>query len=263
MTLYQLFDLTSYIAGKFPQGAAFTPTRFNLLLQQVQSEYYDKCWRELVAASVNDTMYDKVLSTTPLLPFKKTATLTIATDGTATLPGDFADYITLYSVSDNDPMAGVGVIRFRKIDIVNDELFNRRRGSVFTRAGVQPFAKITDGGVTVVPNDIATTELDYLRTPATPYMDYCTYTDNPSAVLFMPTGSAVHADDAQILCLYSTAGALLYQGVLKDAPLTSQTVELEWAPKDQWEFVYLILEKIGINLSAAQVTQYAMAKEGK
>lgn len=255
MTLYELYDLTAYIAGKFPQGGALPPGRFNMLLSQVQSEYYDKCWRELV---VNPDL----LSVTPLLPFKKTSTLTVAADGTATLPGDFADYITLYTVAANDVTMGISTIRFRKADIVNDELFNRRRSSVFTRADVTPFAKITHDGITMVPSDVAAAELDYLRSPATPLMDYCTYTANPSAVIYMPpTSRFIEGNTPGTYNLY-IGTTKLAEGVTKTSVVmdgyVSTTVELEWNEKDQWVFVYLILAKCAINLAQGEAEKFAL-----
>lgn len=261
MTLQELYSLVSYISGRFPQGGALPPARFNTLLSQVNAEYYDKCWKELVASSVNDELYSKVSSTTPLIPFKKTATLTADATGLAALPGDYADYLVAYTAEG------------RKIDIVSDDLLVRQRRNVFARSDIKPSAKITADGLTVIPLDTGIVTLDYLSAPAVPYMDTAQDCLNPSLIRFLDVGNSIelvngtvtpnqyqvyldeyssdNGDDPLYLNVYYTPGTGL------TAPYRSRTVELGWMERDHYKFVSMILSKVGVNLAEMEVVKYA------
>ena len=107
MTLYQLWDLASYIAGKFPQGGAIPPSRFNILLPECQDEFVQSCLNEIIAASANQELYNKVLSTTPLMPFKETDSILPSITGIGTLPADYLRYIDVYSTAYSDTVNNV------------------------------------------------------------------------------------------------------------------------------------------------------------
>ena len=264
MTLYQIWDLSSYIAGKFPSGGAIPPARLNLLLPRSQNTWYLTLMNEIIAASVNDTMLNMILSTTPLRPFKKSENITItSTTGIGTLPTDYNRYITVAQKFDHPPTAPTGSTTPKRhpVEIVSEDEFDRRQGSVFTRADEKPFGKITASGITIVPYNIGTVAMEYFRPPLVPVFDWCQDATNPNKIIYMPVGSRIYKDDAQVPRLYNAAGVQIYTGSVTKTgtyPIVSQTVELEWESQYHEKFVYFILSDIGINLSELDVTKYAI-----
>ena len=262
MTLYQLWDLASYIAGKFPNGGAIPPSRFNILLPECVDEYVQTCLNEIIAASASQELYNKVLSTTPLIPFKKTDSV-VPDNGTGigTLPTDYLRYIVAHSTTNYTVGSSVPAQLGAKIDIVNDEQFTARRYSIFTRADIQPFGKIVAGNIAVVPFNVGAFTLDYFRKPTTPVMDWCIDTLNPTKMVYMPAGSYIQVVGVTNI-LYDSNDDVLYSGVTKGnmtyLPFPSATVELEWGTEYQYKFVFMLLQKIGVNLSEDTVLKYAM-----
>ena len=264
MTLYQIWDLVSYIAGKFPSGGAIPPARFNLLAPQVQDEWYQQLLGEVMAASANQMVLDKILSTTPLIPFKQTILMAAGGEGNSPLPIDYNRYIsaqTKYAGINNS-----GGTKVRKIDIVSDDLFAKKRGDIFTRAGITPFAKINSYGVWVVPFDIEDYTLDYFRKPDIPFMDWCQDGDNPNRIIYMPVGSAIYESNTQEVYELRLGATVINANVIRDglttggpgAAYASKTVELEYDNQYHYHFVYLMLAKCGVNLSEDLVVKYAM-----
>ncbi len=286
MTLFQIYNLASYIAGRYESGGAIPPSRLNLLLPMVQDEWYQALMNEIIAASADPALLNKVLSTTPLIPFKKTEDIDIDADGLGVVPSDYRRYIVAFTTSDNisDPLSQVPAIR--KVDIVSDELFVKKQRDVFTRPKVTPFGRVSSDGLHVVPYDVLTVRLDYFSNPTTPYYDYCQDALSPSIIIYMPTGTyvsdkpypkitpgpdptdppSIDSATTVVYNLYQRVGAfgslLLKENVIKPEMTGtlywSLTVELEWESQYLYRFVYFILSKIGINLSEKEIAQYAI-----
>lgn len=260
MTLYQIFDLCNFIAGKFPSGGSILPSRFNLLLSQVNNEYFQSCL--------------KIDSASPaLLPFKKTDTITANEVGVATLPSDYKQFIEASSEVLYDENAGLSIPNFRPITLVDDKEFNIRRQNVFTRADIFPFAKCSNGNLYVIPYNIGSFTLGYFRLPLDPVSDWCQDALNPTKTIYMPTGSVILGNDVteNTFDLYDKPGTgrvLLYSNVTRTGlspwtefgiAYTSTTIEFEWDVQYHYHLVYLLLSKIGIPLSEDKVVQYAVA----
>lgn len=264
MTVYQLFELSTYLCGKFAKGSALPPARFNQVLEQAVSQFYDSAWKEVVAArSVSQSTYDTVLSRTPLIPFKRSATLTAGSDGQSELPDDYYDYIlaqTLYGGANN-----VGGARVRQIRIVNDEMFGRMQNDVTARPTVTPFGKIGNATITVVPYNIEDFTLLYFAKLTTPYMDYCSPSDNPTQVVFMPVGSYITSVN-NVNYLYDANDNVLSSDVIKSMtalPYTSQTVELPFGSQHHHRLLWMITTMCGVNLSETEVVKYALMMQGQ
>jgi len=271
MTIYQIYDLASYIAGKFMSGQAIPPARLNLLLPQCQDEWYLTLMNEIIAASVNLELLNKVLSTTPLRPFKKPADIIItSTTGAGSLPADYNRYITVAQKYDHPPTAPTGSTTPKRhpIEIVSEDEFVHRQSSVFTRADEKPFGKITATGINVVPYNIGTIAMEYFRPPLVPVFDWCQDATNPNKIIYMPAGSYLVYDPVtpkwDLYYDNGTVSVLLYSNVIKTGATqsspayTSLTVELEWENIWHNKFVFFILSKIGINLSELDVAKYAL-----
>jgi len=211
-------------------------------------------------ASANKELLSKLSSTIPLRPFKKSVELSLSSVGVASLPSDYVFYAGVSQFYESRQTPGTITPVPRPIDIVNEDEFTRRQGSIFTRAYEEPFCKIQATTISIIPYNIGPVQLEYYHTPATPYMDWCQATTNPNKIIYMPVGSRVYLDDALTPCLYDSNDVLLYSGVTKTGtyPITSQTVELEWESRIHEKFVYFLLTKIGLNLAEIDVAKYAI-----
>lgn len=259
MTVFDLFELTNYLAGKFPQGSAITPAKYNLVLGQGTAEFYEANHREIVAARFNRELYNIILSKTPLLPFKKSAVLTAGALGEATLPTDYYDYLTAQTIAFYQ--GTVGTARVVPIEIVNDELFFAKQNSVTARAKIKPFGMVSGTTMTVVPYDTLDYTLTYLKKQTAPYMDYCSLTSNPTQVVFMPVGSYISPVN-NINYLYDSNDNVLASDVIKTMsalPYTSQTVELEWSEQYHHKLTWILLSKLGITIDEQKVVELALA----
>ena len=265
MTLYQIWDLASYIAGKFANSGAVPPSRFNTLLPECQDEWYQSLLNEVVAASANEQLLNRVLSSTPLQPFKATETLS-PVDGVSELPSNYRRYISAHTDQYVSSEGASSLMPWRMIAIVSDELYASKRGDVLTRADIEPFAKIVGLNMHTVPFKHVPT-IDYFRTPLTPVFDYCQATDNPNRIIYMPAGSYIDEVNG-INILYDEDGNLLYTDVTKDTmnslPFYSSTVELEWSDQHHHHFVFMVLAKVGVNIGEGEVEKYALLmQQGK
>ena len=271
MTLYQIYEIVNYISGKFSSGYAIPPARFNILLPQVQDELYLTLLNGVIAAADNEQALDIILSTTPLIPFKKTGIVDIDPAGSGTLPDDYYRYFTVYSTEKNDAVAGISVTMIRRLNVVSDDMFIKKQGDVFTRADVNPFAKIISKALNVVPYDMGRVSVGYFRKPAVPYMDFAQDGLNPNIIRYLNVGNSIEVASAQAgtFQIYkdeqaSAAGDdplfpnVFYSLPASGGPYRSRTVELEWEPLYHEKFVYLILAKCGINLGEGDVTKFAM-----
>lgn len=252
MTLYDLFDLCNYISGKFPNGTAIPPERFNRLLPLVQDEFY----------------FDRlnVKDWDALRPFRKTIgdgdTGVVLANGAAMLPDDYQVMESLYY------RRASGIVR---VNVLSDREYDKMYAHHIEYPTLDyPIAK-TQGDLLIVrPLGVQHLVMSYLTRPTEPYMDYCVDADNPSRVLFMPTGSQLvltatpgvfnlMGDDPEHGVMYTIA-----TNVMKDGATDGQysnTSELRWAPMYHFKLVYMLLSKIGLNLTEAMVVQYADKKE--
>ena len=251
MTVHDIFELVNYISGRHPSGAAITPARFNVLLPQCNMEYYASELRKGVRPY------------SPLYPFKKTDTVTANSDGLALLPSDFGEM--LVAATTTNGQGNTGIPRGRSIDIVNDIEFRSRQNSITSRQN-KPFGRIAGQYLEVVPKGIEDIDFDYLRLPANPYMDYCQSAANPNIIYFMPVGSTLVESQTQGQIDLALGNAVIQSNVAKSGvsanvpnPLyTSETVELEWNDIYHTHLLYMVLTKIGVNLSEEMVAKYAM-----
>ena len=247
MTIDGLYTKLNYLSGKDKRGKTFKITEFNTLLPTIQDSLFSKELDDLVKGDVMKIPESR-LSITPLRPFKATDGKTVD-DGSYQLP---TDYVRWISVS-----AG-----YREVEIKTENDFNKIRTSVFRRPVVMPIGYFTATDIMIVPTNIGSTELQYFRKPLVPYYDYCQDTATMNEV-FMPVGSVIHLDDAQVPCLYDSAGVLMKQTVEKAGvayPYTSKTVELEWEAIYHDNFVLAMLALVGINIDKNELTLYSEAK---
>jgi hypothetical protein len=257
MNLQWIFDLVNYVIDKEQIGNAISANEFNTLLPSVQ-------W-ELVNAEMDKITKDELtpiageLITGSLLnPFKTTIPLTVA-NGIAQVP---KDYVRFMSFTQTGADTGTGAIVPTLREITPVASFARFQNNIYARLDIHPIVKILGYTFTFIPNDIPLVNLDYIRTPATPFYDYCQDAITGNAI-YMPVGSYINAID-NVNYLYDVNSILLASDVVKDnmnaLPWKSQTVELEWEQRAYEELVLRLLSRAGVNLSAEGITQYAETK---
>jgi hypothetical protein len=256
MNLQWIFDLVNYVIDKEQIGNAISANEFNTLLPSVQ-------W-ELVNAEMDKITKDELtpiageLITGSLLnPFKTTIPLTVA-NGIAQVP---KDYVRFMSFTQTGADTGTGAIVPTLREITPVASFARFQNNIYARLDIHPIVKILGYTFTFIPNDIPLVNLDYIRTPATPFYDYCQ--DEVGNAIYMPVGSTITVVNG-VNILYDVNGGVLASGVTKDnmnaLPWLSQTVELEWEQRAYEELVLRLLSRAGVNLSAEGITQYAETK---
>ena len=271
MKLNDLLQLVNFIVGKFPTGNSMRPSDINQIIPNVQDTLYGEELDKLLAISMGrPEVLNRLISTSILNPFKKINDGLVPVDGIIALPNDYVRYLSAATV------IGGGI---RTIDIVGVEDFNRMRGDVFTRADINPFAKISNEPISptdnvysifIIPKDITALSFDYLRKPSVPYYDWCQDAENPNKLVYLPAGGFIKVDTTtiEIFNVYDHANVLVYSNVIQKGTslvYISLTKELEWEDYIHYKFVSRILSRVGINLAEDKVVQYAelQQKEGK
>ena len=248
MTLDSLFAKLNYYSGKDKRGKTFKITEFNALLPTVQDALYNSELNIVTAGNVT-RIPESRLSITPLRVFQKSTSPSSIEDGVLSLPADYRRYI---SVSGN----------YKEIEVVAQNTFNDRRTSVFRRPEERPFCYIAATDIVFCPNALSSVELQYFRTPTTPYYDYCQDASTLNEI-YMPVGSVVKADEPGVYGLYDSSNNLIRMSVTHSSnsyPHTSTSVELEWEEIYHDKFVLAMLAMVGINIQMNDLTQYAEAK---
>ena len=256
MNLQSIFDLVNYITDKEQVGNSLNPGEFNTLLPSVQWELVnaelDKITKDELTPMAGELITGSLLN-----PFKTTIPLTVA-NGIAQVP---KDYVRFMSFTQTGADTGTGAIVPTLREITPVASFARFQNNIYARLDIHPIVKILGYTFTFIPNDIPLVNLDYIRTPATPFYDYCQ--DEVGNAIYMPVGSTITVVNG-VNILYDVNGGVLASGVTKDnmnaLPWLSQTVELEWEQRAYEELVLRLLSRAGVNLSAEGITQYAETK---
>lgn len=257
MNLQWIFDLVNYVIDKEQIGNAISANEFNTLLPSVQWELVnaelDKITKDELTPIAGELITGFILN-----PFKTTIPLTVA-NGIAQVP---KDYVRFMSFTQTGADTGTGAIVPTLREITPVASFARFQNNIYARLDIHPIVKILGYTFTFIPNDIPLVNLDYIRTPATPFYDYCQDAITGNAI-YMPVGSYINAID-DVNYLYDINDGLLASNVVKDnmnaLPWLSQTVELEWEQRAYEDLVLRLLSRAGVNLSAEGITQYAEAK---
>jgi hypothetical protein len=256
MNLQWIFDLVNYVIDKEQIGNAISANEFNTLLPSVQWELVnaelDKITKDELTPMAGELITGSLLN-----PFKTTIPLTVA-NGIAQVPKDYVRFVSFTQIGvDTGNNAMVSTLR----EITPVASFARFQNNIYARLDIHPIVKILGYTFTFIPNDIPLVNLDYIRTPATPFYDYCQ--DEVGNAIYMPVGSTITVVNG-VNILYDVNGGVLASGVTKDnmnaLPWLSQTVELEWEQRAYEELVLRLLSRAGVNLSAEGITQYAETK---
>ena len=249
MTLYSIWELANFISGRSPGGQSITPERFNILLPQVQGEYY---FDRIKAQDYDALQPFSVTMGDDSMPMTFSG-------GTAPLPSDYYAGGSGYYMLGADP---------RRVNFVGDRTYDYLlTHPTETPSLSHPVGNIQSNRVRMSPAGVNHIRFTYLRRASDPFMDYCTDADNPSRIIYMPPGSTVSpVPQGSSYNLVDSTGAVIEAGVESrtgDSQYTSATQELEWPESVQWKLLYLLLLKVGVSLAegeAEKLSQMMLAQ---
>lgn len=265
MTINELYRYVLDVSNKDTQGLTFSPAQFNNILSFVNTELFQKVF-EQVEASARQGGYklsDMIFQTADLKNFIDTQELitgTIRTYGSWTI--NELDYPVGYKY----PLAAMNGTQ--NVSIWSASKLAKARTSVLNQNfNEHPVAIEKDGCFEIIPGTISSIVLTFLRAPAAPYYDWCL--SEYDEEIFMPVGSYIqYSAILDYYSLYEANSTLIERNVTHDsigtltpnpaAIYTSLTTELEWDELKHTVLANRVLEKLGVNLRAPEVTQYAM-----
>lgn len=269
MTIIELFKFCQNIVNKDVHGMPFGIDQFNNVLSFVNLSLYQDAYAtsKMVAEQNGEKLSHVLFQNNDLRNFIKNAIITNTTTtiggltiGRSPYPTDMEYAMMLWAAG-------------KDVEIVSSYLLRRIRSSVINRdLSEHPYAVETDGYFELYPNDLTNLLLTYLKRPTTPYLDYCL--DTNDVPVYMEVGSyIVYNLSLGYYNLYNSDGTLAKSNVTHDyftgsAPsptvtYTSLTVELEWADTKHTHLANMVLERMGINLRSADVTNWAAGRGDK
>ena len=265
MTLDQVRKTVRYFSAKDTRTRTMTVDDFNINLPFVQDGIVSQ---ELKKIEAGGKIIPDLLSSSPLRVFKKMDSIAVDnSDGSFDLPEDYLRYLALktepVAVYPGGGTGGEGMPTtftggYKDIDVVPEKVFNMAQSDVLSRPDINPKSFIQGTKGFLLPFNISTVNLNYLRKPVIPFYDYCQDSDTLNDV-YMPAGSDVHLDDANTSRLYLN-GTVIYSNILWTGttfPYQSKSVELEWEDYIHWQFVYRLLSMVGLNIQMDEIIKYA------
>lgn len=235
MTIGEIFDFVNYISNKEFSGRTFSPQEFNLIYPQTEIAFFRSIARPPADQYHNWRVLQPAVDDIRLQTLKREFTLTF-TSAKADLPNtansstEFFDWLSFglgVTVQDNcgDDMASEVPVEV----VVDDEWSTRLAAAVrkpTLRYPILKFVQSTVRQVQVAPTAITQLKLRYYKKPVTPVFIYTT--------------------DANNNIIYDAANSI-----------QSEFPEIAHEP-----IINLLFERVGINLSAEQITAYSqMAKQ--
>lgn len=207
-------------------------TILNFYVNKAQGSWFEPAELDRIVGRASNslfkTYYDKYATSQvlddALAPFKVDFQFTTGTTagGLITTPDDYLDLLSLYTVVvDAD-----NVTRYRAVEIVNEEeVIIRRNSQVVPVTVFDPIGLIKQNwDIQLYPAQPQAGVMMYLKSPAEPYFAYSLVSGR--VIVYNPTDS----------------------------------VQLEWSEKDIESILLIALEGLGINMSEADILQWAQIK---
>ena len=245
MKLNQVLDYVNFIIVKELSGDILTPAKFNMLLVAVNLDMFNDKVREVeLYANQNQIPFTEALfGHKALREFHNTQSisLTTGTYNLTSLTGTYGYWGSLTALYGN---------RRVEIELLNDKEFAGRRTNLLTNPiENNPIATITANTLRVLPTNIATAEIYFMKIPAEPVYDY--YSDQYQNKIYL------EYDTSHLL----TVGEIGSAGQVEGQTVASLTTELEWNQLHHIDFCMEILKKCSVNLNKAEVYQYAQQEK--
>ena len=260
MKLNVLLDFLNFVAAKETEGESMPPRQFNVVLESINIEVFDKEIEtiKVILETESVSLKNLVEKNLKLRPFlKENSGAIVPSLGLITFPSDFSMFLGL---SVKDTITGV----YKVVEPVSHEEYLRRQQGVIVRSFELPISIYNDNMIEIRGKDYDNYILYYVKVPARPYFDYCI---DVSLVkyLYMEVGDYIELNNITTQHeLKNSGGAVLNDNVSHRfytsggiGIYTSTSVELEWEEKDHMFFAREMLIKMGINLRDQQLQRYA------
>lgn len=252
MTLEELRRYTNSIADKHRSGRAFTEQQFNDAIKVVNLEMFNYLYETAIRESkANGIPLSQVLLVSDILrEFKVYGAVILLTSGSGSLPASYRAYLSCNTYTSGG----------REIRVVSDEDFNKSKTSMMmVDLSWHPIAVFFQDTIKMVPTNISSIQLNFLKNPDTPYYDYCIQTST-RAIYYMPVGSVISGGNL----LDGPGGSTIASGVTHPSgatSYTSQTAELEWEEEHHQNFANRVLLKMGVSLKDGELFQMTQISE--
>lgn len=236
MNLYSLFEATNFRLAKDKQGNAYTPDKFNIALEAISSDRFEKELEKVIKFTANGVEIIPDTDQPQISWFRQKSSLKAHLEGYS-LPLDYRHYISL-------KLGG------RKATPVSPDILDKYASSVLTfNPNEKPvcayYDDLLDPHVQTIPLNTGAL-LTYYRKPLVPYMDYVV--DASRRVYFMPVDSVLTSGGV----LNDSLGNLIVSGVSHITatafPYTSRTEELDWRETFHSSFIDYLVEWGAMNL---------------
>lgn len=161
MTLNQIRNIVNHLINdRFSDRKELSVTRFSELLQVINLDYFEE--------KVRGKEYKSLRPFKVVLGEDDQPPLSIDSEGMATLPDDFHDFISVLYRYQKD-----GVTKERHVDIVDSETWHRTlQSSIEYPTRHYPVANIQDGYVRFRPKNLRYVACTYIKPPTEPVFGY-------------------------------------------------------------------------------------------
>jgi len=232
----KIWDIVHAVVKKESRGNIIKPDRFTDILQQCNAEYYNQQYEKW---GLSQTSTD---SMRPFVVLDETVALTT---GSATISTGLASTY-------KHAIAARNAANEAKIDILTPNNWNEWIGdALMTGTATYPIMTMDSTTIKVFPTTITSIKFSYLKASTDPFFDY--YIDANYKVQYLTEGQTA----------YTLQTNEVYRTGATSGSFTSTSVDLEWDYIDIVNIISMILEKLGVGMSAPDITQYAMALEQK
>ena len=227
MDLSQILSFVNYITNKEQSGRTLTVSEYNLLLPFVSQELFKKKKKEY--DTNRKELADNLSRYKVWMGENGVSPLIIDVNGYTPIPADYDRYSSMtYKMVTNNPDCKP-TVKNRPVDILTDSQWESRLSNSISKPTLKyPVCNFQDTFIRFMPVNLQMVDFIYLRKPVDPY--------------------------------YATTQDPLTDEAIYD-PVNS--VELDWGVSNHLAICWMLLQKIGLNLSEQQVLQYSELKTAK
>jgi hypothetical protein len=244
MTQTEIYRYVNALWNADDMGGLLNLKEYNDAQKEVNLTMFNDAIAEL-SASMRGPMPELILSSKMLRPFVTESAALTPTAGTIALNTQLTSYAFLLKVRTSAAYQG----SIREIPLVDHaDLANRMSNLMREPLKYHPVCTIDGNNLKIKPTDVTPVIIDYLAFPTTPIFDY--YIDANDNVVPMAV-AATHA---------LVAGETYSDGTTTGTK-TSTTIELEWGSEYHFQYINLLLKRLGLANNDQLHLQTAMAEE--
>ena len=239
---YEIYEMVLDLARKDKRGRSLDIDEFNRVAKIVNSRVYNHYYNQF------ETSLD---SSNSLSGFKVTNYEVSLTAGVGTLPVDYYDLIGIPRYTDGSDI--------REVDVVTNVEYTKRQVDYLTRpTTTHPIMMLAgeSGGQTqirVLPSTLSSIRVDYLKSAATPFLDYYS-NDTTLEYVYIAAGATPTVPSGYT---YRDGNTGSY------AVPSALTVDFDWGTEDIPLILSLFVQVLGLQLGDEMMVQVGNAEELK